>query len=513
MLKSMFSFRLLKKVRMSLDFARDGTPKAGCPPEVGPGVLEVRRSERRGGRGTHPEDGHPSERMGARQMGLFQQPARRPRGAALIIAMLIMAVLLLAGTTFMTISSTESQIVLNETSLVRAFYEAESALIRTVVILSGNSGYTGTSGTGAGGVSYTVQVINPGSHPCPTSDSRIIKSLGSVNVQGALASVDIWATVDRISYPFRFAIFSTVPNTIVTGTRQESELLFGSSVVTDSFDSELGAYDASMGLNNPPTTSCPGGTACGNKAMFGRAGANGDTNFSSGSRIYGDLRAGDAINNGGNVTVSGISVSLLSSSATSPGDPFQSITPPGTASGSLTVTSNTTITPGSRTPSGDLGALTVNAGITLTLEEGTYYATTMSFAGGTAAQPTRLAVTGPVTIYFTGGSTTFGNYVTWGNSSNPTWLKVVLNSTGTNYDSVDVTTGSHFTLYGGLYGKNTNIDIGSDSVIYGSVVGRIVSLQDRTLVHYDHALGMQPVCHTGRYQVRRGTWREVLPSW
>ena len=35
---------------------------------------------------------------------------RQTRGAALVIVMLVMAVLLLAGATFMTISSTESQI-------------------------------------------------------------------------------------------------------------------------------------------------------------------------------------------------------------------------------------------------------------------------------------------------------------------------------------------------------------------------------------------------------------------
>jgi hypothetical protein len=40
--------------------------------------------------------------------------SRHPRGAALVIAMLLMAVLLMAGTTFLTISFTESQIAKNE---------------------------------------------------------------------------------------------------------------------------------------------------------------------------------------------------------------------------------------------------------------------------------------------------------------------------------------------------------------------------------------------------------------
>jgi hypothetical protein len=483
-----------------------------------------------------PRPGYPSVRMGdaALHLDQFEQPARklvlqhpvghRPRGAALIISMLIMAVLLLAGTTFMTISSTESQIALNETSLVRAFHAAESALFKTIVILNGNSGYTGTSGTLASGVTYTASVTTPASQLCPTSDARTIAVRGSVNVQGALALVDLSATVSRISYPFRFAAFSTVPNGIEGGTRLNSELLFDNDAVTDSFDSSLldatftpYTYNQSLVSNNPPTTLCPGGTACGNKSMFGRAGANGDTEFGDRTFIYGDLRSGDDIVNTAKVTVSGVKVKSLSVDATSPGEPFRSITPPGpgtctgTPTGNLTVASNTTLTPESRCPVGSLGALTVNAGITLTLEPGIYYATTLNFGNAS-----RLAVNGPVTIYFTGGTTGFGTDVIWGNAANPTWLKVVLKSTTTtNYatDWVNFTTGDRFTLYGGLYGKNTNIELSNNSVIYGSVIGRIVRLKAQTVIHYDQALGMQPVCDTGSYQVRRGTWREVLPSW
>jgi hypothetical protein len=43
--------------------------RPGYPPQVGPGVLEVRRSEWQGARGTRPQDG-------PQQMGLFQQPAK-----------------------------------------------------------------------------------------------------------------------------------------------------------------------------------------------------------------------------------------------------------------------------------------------------------------------------------------------------------------------------------------------------------------------------------------------------
>ncbi len=53
---------------------------------------------------------------------------RPPRGAALIIAILVMAVLLMAGTAFLTISSTESQIALNERAAAQATLVAEAAM-------------------------------------------------------------------------------------------------------------------------------------------------------------------------------------------------------------------------------------------------------------------------------------------------------------------------------------------------------------------------------------------------
>ena len=59
--KNSLSPRLLKKVQM-----QGGTPKTGVPTEVGPGVLEVRRREWRGG---------PTQ-----QMGLFQQPVGLRQG-------------------------------------------------------------------------------------------------------------------------------------------------------------------------------------------------------------------------------------------------------------------------------------------------------------------------------------------------------------------------------------------------------------------------------------------------
>lgn len=65
---------------------------------------------------------------------------RQPQGAALVIVMLVMAVLLLAGKTFMTVSSTESEIALNQRVSVQASLLAEAGIHKATAQLSANPG-------------------------------------------------------------------------------------------------------------------------------------------------------------------------------------------------------------------------------------------------------------------------------------------------------------------------------------------------------------------------------------
>ena len=81
--------------------------------------------------------------------------ARQPRGAALVIAMMVIAVLLLAGTTFLTISSTESQIAWNERAATQAFLVAEAAVARAAAQLSANPSYSGEAGVAVPGGTAT----------------------------------------------------------------------------------------------------------------------------------------------------------------------------------------------------------------------------------------------------------------------------------------------------------------------------------------------------------------------
>jgi hypothetical protein len=77
-------------------------------------------------------------------------------------------------------------------------------------------------------------------------------------------------------------------------------------------------------------------------------------------------------------------------------------------------------------------------------------------------------------------------------------------------DMTSFSAGNNFTFYGGLYGRNANVNIGGNSHVYGSVIGRTTWLQSGTQLHYDQAMMTSQVCGAAKYVVLPGTWREVL---
>ncbi len=390
---------------------------------------------------------------------------RPPRGAALIIAILVMAVLLMAGTAFLTISSTESQIALNERAAAQATLVAEAAIQKAVAQLDANPAYTGETNTALGGGTFTVTVTTTSG--CGASSARSLVAMALVPVRGGNAQVVLRATADQVSYPFRWGAFAAVPNTVITDSeRIEKELWIEEDGSMDSFDSTLGSYDATT-----------------NRGKGGDIGANADVTLDARVQVWGNVRAGDALHKGSGVTVTGAQTHDLSPGLTSPGEPLPSVTPGTTPTSALIVTSGTQ-----------------------TLSSGTYYYTGILMGSNTA-----LATSGgSVTIYVTGG-VLIGNGVTIG-AYPGTQLRIIAKSDGSNTDFTTFITGDNFTFHGSLYGKNTNITIGHDASIYGSIIGRIVRIQDRAGLHYDHAMAGLGVCHGGGFNLRQGTWREVTPS-
>src|SRR6185295_1534443 len=66
---------------------------------------------------------------------------RRERGAALVIAILVLAILTVIGIALMLVTSTESRIAANEWSINRAFYASDSGIRWGTVEMSDPQGF------------------------------------------------------------------------------------------------------------------------------------------------------------------------------------------------------------------------------------------------------------------------------------------------------------------------------------------------------------------------------------
>ncbi len=405
--------------------------------------------------------------------------SRQSRGAALVIVMLVMAVLLLAGTTFLTISSTESQIALNEQGSAGAHVLAEAAINKAIALLNIDPNYAGETNTALAGGTFSTSVTTVAG--CTVSSGRKIVATGSVPVRGAIAQAQLEVVLDRVSYPYRWAAFAAVPNGIlhrdpvVSIDRTDKELWVSTDSMVDSFDSGVGPYDPMA-----------------NSGRHGDVGANGDVTIEANGGVHGSIKAGNDIHEGPGVTVDGAKASQAAS------EQLAAVTPATTGS-----------------------PLIVGANQTLNLTAGTYYYTTMTFGDGASLTTSA----GLVTIYVTGppppGTTslvTLGTNVTLGTPPR-TQLQIISKSDGSDAQSDENDTlfpnwiaGNNFRLYGSLYGKNTDVYLGTDAQIYGSIITRTIYAQSRARIHFDQAMFNRELCHNGKFTIRRGTWREIIPS-
>lgn len=400
--------------------------------------------------------------------------SRQPRGAALVIVMLVTAVLLLAGMSFMTISSTETQIALNERASAQAQLLAEAAIHKAIarLRLNAESAFEETN-IPLGGGTFSTKVSTVAG--CTSNSARQLIATASVPVTGGTAKAEIRTTVDTVSYPYRWAAYAVVPNGIVYWDdyqgidRTDKELWVLNTSLLDSFDSGGGTYNSTA-----------------NSGARGHIGANGDVFVEYNTDVKGDVLAGDDIFEGVGVTVTG------SKQAQAASQSFPQVTP-GTSS----------------------TALTVAAGQTVNLSAGTKYYKYLDFGNGAS-----LTVSGPVTIYVTGPAldasghvVRLGTNVTLG-SEPGTQLRLITKSDGAPADFVRFSAGSGFRFYGSLYGTNTDVYIGDSSQIFGSLIGRTIKMGAGTKVHFDQAMSTQEVCNKDpkKFAIRRGTWREIIPN-
>lgn len=404
---------------------------------------------------------------------------RQPRGAALVIAMLVMAVLLLAGTTFLTISSTESQIALNERVSAQAMLLAEAATNKAIAQLDANPGYTGETNTSLGGGTFTISVTTAAGCTSTPPSARNLVATASVPVRGGQAQVKLQATVDQVSYPFRWGAFA------IKGDSGTKELVLDDDSSVGSFDSSLGAYNATVS-----------GTT--NVGKQGHIGANADVYLERNVVVQGHVTAGGSISKKSGASVTGIETPSFFPSSFPPSETLPSVTPPSSSTVNKSVGTNQTLT----LPTDD----TTNCSITTRICS----YRTMTFDRNASLKTSG----GPVTIYVTGTSgevVDVDKDVTFG-ASPGTDLRIITRSDLTAAPYPDFRAGDNFAFHGMLYGKNTDIYLGKNAKIFGSMIGRRFTTDTGAAIHYDQAMSNREVCHNGKYSILRGTWREVIPS-
>ena len=285
-------------------------------------------------------------------------------------------------------------------------------------------------------------------------------------------------TLDQVSYPYRWAAFAAVPNEIIGW-------LWDPIADIDWWDrtnSELWLrtiHGGQLRLGRRPLRPERPIADC-----SGNVGANGDVDIDYNSTIDGNVQAGDAFHPGAGVN--GVEVSGTVTTDVSP----NSQPPRGTF-------------PSAERPRDDDRSERDDG--TTTLPAGTYFYRNVNFSDGTS-----LATSGSVKIYVT-GTVSIGDNVTFG--SHPgTQLQIITKSDGGSYDTA---TFHHWKQLQtvrqplrqehrrktGAGRPGLRLDHRSDGH-----VGK------RGKIHFDQAMSNQEVCHNGKFTIRRGTWREVIPS-
>jgi len=395
-----------------------------------------------------------------KKMGMkkIMKKGRDQEGIALVITLLIMTILLIMASAFMSISSTETLIAINERNRVQAYHLAEAGAERAIAQLNANSNYAGTGGEqalGTGTYTVTVTCVPPAAPapPCPpaTPDQRIITAMGCVrNCTPPSATSRVEVRVQPGS-PFRFAFYGLGVTLLEDG------------VFVDSYDSALGNYD--------PSTA-------GAEAHIG---SNGDIKLLTGNTVRGNAQAG------GNVPPPGLG-SIITGTITESAPPV-TFPPVDTAP-----------------PSPPAPNLSVADGATFLLPAGIHYFNAITLGAGAT-----LNVAGPVVIYMTGTFHAQGGAMinaTAASTRKPTDLLIFSSKAGE--DAVKGFGGGG-QFRGGIYALDAEIEFSAGWTVHGSLIGDQIDIEDGVQFHYDQALARSSVAG-GKFRPTAGSWQERLPS-
>ena len=385
----------------------------------------------------------------------------REDGIVLVIILLVMTLLLILGTAFLSISSTETLIAMNERNRLQAFFMAEVGIERAIAELSANEAYSGTSGEQMlGPGTFTVTVTNLPPLPDVVEPKQVVATgyVPSSTVSNR-AMAQIQVMLHRGS-PFKFAMLGIDFVDVENGVR------------VDSYDSTQGNYD--------PTTAETGGHIY----------SHGDITLDANNTVKGNVWAG------GTVTYDPVTTTIT-------GAVINNVPPTTFITVDTSYQSSNSNGSGISPPNAyDPGTHDLNVVDTVTLAPGTYYFSRIDLNDGAT-----LEISGPVIIYLTGPLHAVGGGMI-NTSKNPANLLIISSAAGMNAIELDAGTGE---FYGAVYALNGEFDIDTSHwKFFGSVVAKWVDIDDGVEIHYDVALARLSLL-TGKFRPTAGTWQELLP--
>ncbi len=387
---------------------------------------------------------------------------RGEKGIALVITLLVMTLLLIMGSAFLSISSTETLISINERNRLQAFHVAEAGSERAIAELNVNGAYAGTEGEQALGFgTYTTTLTDL--LPLPgVVDRKQVVSIGYVPNSAVLnrAMTQVQVVAQRGS-PFQIGLLGL------------SLVELEDRVVVDSYDSALGEYDP---------------MAAGSE---GHIQSNGDIILLTNNIVNGNALAGGTVTLGSGSTITGMATEGVPSATVVTDISYPAynsdtagISPPGAYDTSTY-------------------DLTVNPGQTVTLDPGTY-----SFNRITLRTGGKLAMTGPVVIYMA-DQFYAQNGAVINTSKIPANLMIISSMSGSDAISTEEPGSGEF--YGGIYALNGEVEFNDGGWnIYGAIVADEIDIEDDARFHYDVALARSSL-PAGKFRPSAGTWRELFP--
>jgi len=303
-----------------------------------------------------------------------------------------------------------------------------------------------------------------------------------------MADGTYWAEVTPTGVPFGFTITShgdyrasaraieVVAHLVPTSVFRyalfgAAQLIVSGDVVTDSYDSASGAYDAATaGSDGDIGTNA---TATGGVTVDGSILVNGQV--AVGPEVPDPSSVVDV--NGGSAIITGVPQFVS--------QPVAMPVPPVSIPAGLTCSN-----------------LTVNGNVVHTLQSsvGVYCFDQLKVGGGA-----RLTADGPVIVYIKDSFSATGSSVV-GVEGDPTQLTMRFASNSSA--KIENTLAGTTDFYGGIYAPETSFEVSGDTRIYGAVIAKTVEASGNVLVHYDEAMA-ELSGPTGFYVVNIKSWREL----